>query len=76
MGSVVDHSSQGLFFSANSVSVVQRSSQGRLFCFFLRILAPKGHILSKRVISVPDFLKIVNMLSDSIIFRVPSFRVP
>ena len=49
--------------------------RGVLFSF-LRILAPKGHIWSKRIISGPDFLKNVDMLSDVIIFRVPSFRFP
>ena len=74
MGSVVDHSSQGRFFPQNSVSVVQRSSQGRFV--FNASWPQKDRIWSKRIISGSDFFKIVDMLSDCNIFRVPSFRVP
>ena len=65
MGSVVDHSSQVHFFPTNLGSVVQRSSQGRFFCF--RILAPKSHIFPKSKISGPDLLKNADIWSDFVI---------
>ena len=54
-----------VFFSPNMGSVVAVASQGRFFLLF-RILAHKGHIWSKKVISGPDFLKNDDIWSDFI----------
>ena len=71
MGSVVAVASQGRFsfflLLPSLGDVVAVASQGRFFCCFVRNLAPKGHIWSKKVISGPEFLKNHDIWSDLII---------
>ena len=58
-----------VFFYPNMGSVVDHSSKGHFL--FLRILAPKGHIWSKTIISGQLFLKNDGIWSEFIIFDLP-----